>query len=168
MFPARAASAAIVIDLPDEAATCRLGRRIAAVTRKGDVIALWGDLGSGKTTLARALIRAIPVLPGSAGDDEVPSPTFTLVQTYPRAPAEIWHFDLFRIEQAEDVYELGIEEALDEGIALIEWPERMAALLPEERLDVKLRFPPGREGRTAILIPGPGWEGRLKEAMGHE
>ena len=85
---------------------------------------------------------------------EVPSPTFTLVQTYEFPRAAIWHFDLYRIERPDDAYELGIEEALAEGIALIEWPERLGALLPEGRIEVHLRFGAGAESR-AIEIAAP-------------
>ncbi len=124
----------IIQELGDEAATALLASRIAGVARTRDVIALAGPLGTGKTSFARAFIRAL-----GQGDEEVPSPTFTLVETYsfPRRPA-IWHFDLYRLEAPEDVYELGIEEAWAEGICLIEWPERIAALLPADRLDIAL------------------------------
>lgn len=110
--------------LPDEAATSRLGEDIAAVLRPGDVVALQGDLGAGKTALARAVIRAI------AGDQslEVPSPTFTLVQFYDlRLP--IHHFDLYRVSSAEELEELGLAEAVSGGVALVEWPERAGAVL---------------------------------------
>ena len=116
-----------------------LAVRLADEAQPGDVIALWGDLGAGKTTFARAFITAraqqagVPV-------DEVPSPTFTLVQTYEMPDAAIWHFDLYRLSNAAEVWELGIEEALADGISLIEWPERMGALLPTRRIDLSLAF----------------------------
>ncbi|MBL0934572.1 MAG: tRNA (adenosine(37)-N6)-threonylcarbamoyltransferase complex ATPase subunit type 1 TsaE [Rhizobiaceae bacterium] len=119
--------------LADEAATRQAGNDIAAVLKKGDVVALHGDLGAGKTTLARAIIRSL------AGDDalEVPSPTFTLVQTYPgRLP--VAHFDLYRIGDAEEMRELGLDEALAEGAALVEWPDRAGVYLPETTIHVKL------------------------------
>lgn len=102
-------------DLPDEAATAALAQLLAPLLRQGDVLALQGDLGAGKTTFARALINALegPV-------EEVPSPTFTLVQTYQRGELEIWHFDLYRLEDPEEAWELGIEEAFSEGVSLIE------------------------------------------------
>src|SRR5262249_8962459 len=93
----------------------------------GDVVGLKGDLGAGKTTLARAIIRA-------AADDPaliVPSPTFTLVEVYETARGTYWHFDLYRLETPEQVFELGWEDALAEGVVLIEWPERLGALLPQ-------------------------------------
>ena len=131
------------------------------------MVALRGDLGAGKTTLARALIRALPGPEGS-DNEEVPSPTFTLLQCYPRRPADVWHFDLYRIEHPEEVYELGIEEAFAEGISLIEWPERMGALLPVDRLDVTLAYRDADDaasvgGRRVTLQGGGDWQSRLAE-----
>ena len=143
----------ILFDLPDEAATAALAARIAALARKGDVIALRGDLGAGKTCFARAFIRAL----GDA-EEEVPSPTFTLVQVY--RPG-IWHFDLYRLRAPEEAWELGIEEAFADGIALIEWPERLGALLPRERLDVGLAFADLPQARCAALDAGSEWRERL-------
>jgi len=144
-----------VLDLADEAATARLAARIAAAARARDTITLAGPLGSGKTSFARAFIRAL-----GHGDEEVPSPTFTLVETYRftgRPP--IWHFDLYRLEAADDVYELGIEEAWAEGISLIEWPERIAALLPAERLDIALSPGATAQRRRAAIAGSPRWDG---------
>jgi len=121
------------LDLPDEAATNRLGEDLAAVLAKGDAIALEGDLGVGKTTLARALIRAL------AGDPdlEVPSPTFTLVQSYEgRLP--VLHLDLYRLGSPDELEELGLDEGLENGAVLIEWPERAAGLLPEQAITVEI------------------------------
>ena len=137
--------------LPDAAATEALAAALAAKARIGDVIALWGPLGAGKTTFARGFIRAL------GGDEEVPSPTFTLVQTYDLSPP-VWHFDLYRIAAPEQVWELGVEEALAEGVSLIEWPERLGALLPDDRLDVRLEFAAG--GRRARLHAHGCWAGR--------
>jgi len=141
-----------MIDLPDEAATAALARRVAALARPGDVVALSGDLGTGKTLFARAFI----------GEEDVPSPTFTLVQTYDRPMGRVWHFDLYRLKSPEEAIELDIEDAFAEGISLIEWPERLGAFLPAQRLDIGLEFagPPtarrarleGR-GRWARLLP---------------
>ncbi len=117
----------IVIELPDEAATAALAARIAALARAGDVIALKGELGAGKTSFARAFIRAR----GGAG--EVPSPTFTLVQVYDVGDAAIWHFDCYRLRRPEEAWELAIEDAFAEGISLIEWPERLGPLVPARR-----------------------------------
>jgi tRNA threonylcarbamoyladenosine biosynthesis protein TsaE len=117
---------AFSMPLADETATEALGAMLAERLRPGDVVGLYGGLGSGKTTLARAVLRA------ASGDREliVPSPTFTLVEVYETARGTYWHFDLYRLEAAEQVYELGWEEALAEGIVLIEWPQRLGNLLP--------------------------------------
>ena len=133
------------LPLADEAATERLGAALAARLRPRDVVALEGGLGAGKTTLARAILRA------AAGDPElvVPSPTFTLVEIYETPGAAWWHFDLYRLEQPEQVFELGWEEARAEGVALVEWPERLGPLLPRERLTVRLAIE--GEGRRATL-----------------
>lgn len=151
-----AAEARRVVALPDLAATARLAAALARLARPGDVIALEGPLGAGKTTFARAFIDAL------GGREEVPSPTFTLVQLYELAPAPVWHFDLYRIVKPEEVYELGLEEALAEGICLIEWPERLGALLPAERLDLRLDFALGTTGRDAALAGHGGWARRLE------
>ena len=111
--------------LADEVATARLGEDLGMALRPGDVLALKGDLGAGKSTLARALIRA---LADDAGLD-VPSPTFTLVQSYDtRIP--VHHFDLYRLSSAGEIDELGFDEALLQGAALVEWPERAEGALP--------------------------------------
>lgn len=151
----------IIIALPDLPATAALGRRLAALLRAGDVVALQGDLGAGKTTLARAMIAAL-----SPETEDVPSPTFTLVQTYPvetaQGAAELWHFDLYRLDHAEQIYELGLEEALSGGISLIEWPELVAGLLPRGRtLTVSLTLGAGGE-RAAAISGGAAWTERLE------
>lgn len=143
-------------DLADEAATAALARAVAALARPGDVIALWGDLGAGKTRFARGFVAAL------AGDaEEVPSPTFTLVQTYDTPAGTVWHFDLYRLDAPEEALELGLEEALAEGISLIEWPDRLGGLLPRERLDVTLEFGPAEGTRAARLAGRGGWARRL-------
>ncbi len=135
---------AFSMSLADEAATEQLGAALAARLKPGDVVALKGDLGAGKTTLARAIIRA------AAGDPDliVPSPTFTLVETYATQRGTYWHFDLYRLETPEQVFELGWEEALTEGIVLLEWPERLGTLLPEH-LEIALEM--DGNGRRALL-----------------
>ena len=150
------AATAFAIDLPDERATSALAADLAACARGGDVIGLSGPLGSGKTTFARAFIRA------RLGTDEVPSPTFTLVETYEAAtgPA-VWHFDLYRLDSPQEAYELGIEDAFAEGIALIEWPERLGGLMPREHLGVALAAGADETSRVATLTPSPSWAGRI-------
>ena len=118
----------------DEAGVVRLAELLALKIRCGDVIALSGDLGAGKTTLARALIGAV-LRDGSA---EVPSPTFSLHQTYVSRRLTIAHFDFYRLSDAQDAAELGFEDAAQDGAVIVEWPERAAALLPEARIEVVL------------------------------
>ncbi len=147
--------------LDDQAATAALAGRLAPLLRRGDVVALWGDLGSGKTSFARALITALPPADPGAAPEEVPSPTFTLVQVYDRRPAPVWHFDLYRIQAPEEVLELGFEEALAEAVSLIEWPERLGPLLPEDRLDLRLDFGASPEARVARLEGRGAWAARV-------
>jgi tRNA threonylcarbamoyladenosine biosynthesis protein TsaE len=147
-------------DLADEAATIALARRIAGAARPGDVIALSGDLGTGKTRFARAFVDA-----AVGNGEEVPSPTFTLVQTYDSPAGPIWHFDLYRLTRADEAYELGIEEALTDGIALIEWPDRLANLLPAERLDVDLAYGARPTARRACLTGHGSWAPRLADLL---
>jgi tRNA threonylcarbamoyladenosine biosynthesis protein TsaE len=157
-------TAALLVEstVGDEAATEALAARLAAVARSRDVIALRGDLGAGKTVFARAFIRA-----RMDPDEEVPSPTFTLVQVYEpagRADAAIWHFDLFRLTAAEDALELGIEDAFGVAISLIEWPERLGEMLPASRLDVTLAYGPTAGSRRVRIEGDAAWRRRLREA----
>ena len=112
-------SADITIPLADAEATTALGARIAPLLRAGDAVLLYGPLGMGKSTLARGLIRAL-----TRPDEDVPSPTFTLVQFYETSPP-VAHFDLYRLTRPEEAFEIGLDEALDEGAVLVEWPERL-------------------------------------------
>jgi tRNA threonylcarbamoyladenosine biosynthesis protein TsaE len=146
-----------IIDLPDKGATAALAARLAAVALPGDIIALSGELGAGKTSFARAFIRA------GGGNEEVPSPTFTLVQLYDLPGGAIWHFDLYRLRHAEEAWELGIEDAFRDGISLIEWPERLGLLLPARRLGIALEFGPAPDARRAILSAGDEWSARVTD-----
>ena len=148
-----------VVDLLDEAATAALAARISERAAAGDVIALKGDLGAGKTTFARGFIRA------RGGLEEVPSPTFTLVQIYELGAAAVWHFDLYRVTSPEEAWELGIEDAFAEGISLIEWPERLGPLLPPRRLEIEFLFGDQPEARRAVLGAGEGWRPRLEKIL---
>ena len=129
---------------------------IAGLAGTGDVIALNGDLGSGKTVFARAFIRAL------GGRGEVPSPTFTLVQMYELASARVFHFDLYRLEKPEDGFELDMDDAFHDGISLIEWPDRLGAYLPPRRLMITMEF--GARARARLLgleAPAP-WASRIR------
>lgn len=140
------------LTLPDEDATARLGVRLATVARQGDTILLEGPLGAGKTSLARGFVRALtddPML-------DVPSPSFTLVQTYETPRGPVHHFDLWRLDGPAGLTELGWQDALAD-IVLVEWPDRLGALRPADALTVSLDYGVG-DGRTAMLT---GWEDRL-------
>ena len=139
-----------IFELPDEAATATFAARIAALARAGDVIALKGELGAGKTSFARAFIRA-----RGGRDEDVPSPTFTLAQAYDFPDATVWHFDCFRLREPEEAWELGIEDAFRDGISLIEWPERLGSLLPARRLEITLLPGAAPEARRAAVDAGP-------------
>ena len=142
--------------LKDEAATARLGAAIAAALRPGEAVCLTGPLGAGKSTLARALVRAL-----TTPDEEVPSPTFTLVQFYEGPRLAVAHFDLYRLSSPDEAYEIGLDEALDTGAAVIEWPERLEGQLPPDRLDIEIELAEDDAGgRRARLTPHGAWEGR--------
>lgn len=146
------------IALPDEAATARLGGALAAVLRDGEAICLEGPLGAGKSTLARALVRAL-----TTPDEDVPSPTFTLVQFYETAVFPLAHFDLYRLTSPDEAVEIGLDEALDEGAVLIEWPGRLEGRLPPDRLDIEISHEDGGQTRRARLTPHGAWKGRTIE-----
>jgi len=155
----QAGDAAWVRDLDDEAATGRLAAEVAALLVPGDFVTLTGGLGSGKTTFARALVRAL------VGDPEleVPSPTFSLMQIYEADDSRIVHADLYRIERPADLAELGFEEASDGAYVLLEWPERAASLLPEDRLDICFALDAMRADsyRSALLTGFGSFAGKL-------
>lgn len=147
-----AAAATRLIELPNLAATEALAAAVAALAGPGDVILLEGPLGAGKTTFARAFLRA------ASGDPAlgVPSPTFTLVQGYATRIGSVAHFDLWRLDGSDGLAELGWEEARD-GIVLVEWPDRLGALRPADALSVELHIN-SPETRRAVLS---GWPDRL-------
>ena len=151
----------IEIALPGPGDTAALAGVVAGVAGRGDVIGLSGDLGAGKTTFARAFIYARDEARRASGHEEVPSPTFTRVQIYPCGEIPVWHFDLFRIARPEDAIELGIDEAFSTAISLIEWPERLGALCPRDRLDIRLEMVDGGAARKARLTGHGSWAARL-------
>ncbi|CTQ54535.1 ADP-binding protein [Roseibium album] len=130
-------SSFLTVQVSDEAETQRLANDLSMVLSRGDVICLSGDLGAGKSTFSRALIRSL----AGDGDLEVPSPTFTLVQTYEFGRFDVSHFDLYRLEDPEELEELGLDDLLEEGAALIEWPEKAEELLPEQALWLQISQP---------------------------
>ena len=142
--------------LPDEAATQALGRKLAEALRPGEAICLSGPLGAGKSTLARALVRAL-----TTPDEDVPSPTFTLVQFYEGREFPLAHFDLYRLSAPDEAYEIGLDEALEDGAALIEWPQRLEGRLPADRLDIEIAI--NGDGRAAQLTPHGAWKDRPLE-----
>lgn len=144
--------------LDDEAQTAALGAAIARALRAGEAVCLSGPLGAGKSTLARALVRAL-----TTPDEEVPSPTFTLVQFYEGPVLTVAHFDLYRLSSPDEAYEIGLDEALDEGAAIIEWPERLEGRLPRDRLDIVIAIAEDGASRTAQFTPHGAWEGRSIE-----
>jgi tRNA threonylcarbamoyl adenosine modification protein YjeE len=135
-----------VTKLENLAATATLAASIAAGLEAGEAVALEGDLGAGKTALVRAILVALGVT------ETVPSPTFTLVQQYETSRFPVFHYDLYRIEDASEIAELALDDAMTEGVALIEWPERMRSL-PESTLRVRLEIT-GETARRAE-ISGP-------------
>ena len=147
-----------LVSLGDAEATTRLGAAIAPLLAPGEAVLLYGPLGMGKSTLARGLIRAL-----TRPDEDVPSPTFTLVQFYESQPP-VAHFDLYRLTRAEEAAEIGLDEALDEGCAVIEWPERLGddptAWLGPDRLAVVLAE--DGPGRVATVSGVGTWESKLK------
>jgi tRNA threonylcarbamoyl adenosine modification protein YjeE len=138
----------LIIDLPDEAATARLAEDLAARLMPGDVFGLSGGLGAGKTTFARALIRALADIP----DLEVPSPTFTLAQTYAAGRLPVTHLDLYRLTSPAELEEIGFFEAIGEGAALVEWPEQGGDRMPRDSLDIA--FAISGNGRRATVTGG--------------
>lgn len=116
-----------------EAETATVARRLAAITKPGDIWALNGTLGVGKSVFARAFIQAL------TGAKEVPSPTFTLVQMYVAPEFDIYHYDLYRLKRADEIFELGVEEAFYTGVSLVEWPEKMGAFAPRNMWTVSIR-----------------------------
>lgn len=152
--------------LSDEAATCRFAAALARQVKPGDLLALSGDLGAGKTTFARAFIRAAC----NSDSIEVPSPTFTLVQTYNVTDGSmIFHSDLYRLKGPDDIEDLGLEDERESSILLVEWPDRMPADWWHDALKIEFLHPPeGQEtGRIVqVTAENPTWQKRLNNRFG--
>jgi tRNA threonylcarbamoyladenosine biosynthesis protein TsaE len=146
----------------DEGELAAAAAALAPRLRAGDVLFLRGGLGAGKTAFARALVRAL------CGDAAlaVPSPTFTLVQTYDTPAGALWHFDLYRLKTPDEIYEIGWEDALSGGLVVVEWPERLgndgdSPLAPPDRLEIRLALLPDNPTRRALrLVPHGAWKNR--------
>ena len=145
------------VHLPDPAATTALAERVAVVIRPGDTILLSGPIGAGKSHFARAVIQTLMARSGRIED--VPSPTYTLVQTYTLPEGEILHSDLYRITSEDDLQELGLDEAFGQAICLVEWAERLGDLTPQDALSLTFDIPdaPGR------ILRGTAHGGALSE-----
>lgn len=163
MLAASSPTSRITIALANETATRRLAIDVASILKAGDLVTLSGDLGAGKTAFARALIRHL------AEDDtlEVPSPTFTLVQIYPLPRFGVVHADLYRVESANELAELGFDEASENSVMLLEWPDRAGSALPADRLDVAFVLAPhlGLSHRTAEITGHGSFAGRIERLM---
>lgn len=140
--------------LPLEQDTVRFAAQVSEILRPGDTILLSGDIGAGKSAFSRAVIRT-----KAGAEIEVPSPTFTLVQTYDVAGIEIWHCDLYRLTHPDEAFELGLDEAFETAICLIEWPDRLGDLAPQNAL--KLHFYALENGHSVTLTPNADWTARL-------
>ena len=146
----------LILQSPDE--TASLAQRIAPVLRPGDTLLLSGGIGAGKTHFARALIQKRLAVP-----EDVPSPTFTLVQTYETSTGEIWHADLYRLDGPQSIDELGLTEAFDTAICLVEWPDRLGDLAPEQALFMAFESGPVDEARSLEFTwADPRWTSRIE------
>lgn len=141
--------------LADEAATIALAHRLAPLLRVGQTVLLQGQVGAGKSALARAIIRARLGNPA----EDVPSPTFTLIQTYPHPQGDIWHCDLYRLSHPQEVIELGLDEAMETAICLIEWPDRLGDLSPPHALTIEMAA--GDQAHSVRLIGSEAWRAQL-------
>jgi len=142
-----------------EIEVCKLAENLASLSLMGDIITLSGDLGVGKTVFARAFIKSLKY------EGHVPSPTFTLLQTYEIQPVPISHFDFYRVEAPEEIFELGVEDLFFSGISLIEWPEKMGKFKPKSCLNLVLSYSKVQPetNRSLSLEYGVNWSERLKK-----
>ena len=149
----------IILNLPSEKATSEFGKKISENLKIGDIIYLSGEMGSGKTTLARSIIKNL--LPDDLKNTTVPSPTFTLIQTYNGKNFDIGHADLYRIENSSELEALGIEDILYNGAVLIEWAEKIKNKLNYNIIEIKISY--SEEGRIAQIKNIQGWDSRINE-----
>lgn len=143
------------VPLDDIEATRSLAVRLAPLVRGRDVILLRGDLGAGKTTFARHLLQALGI------KGEIPSPTFTLVQSYEGPDFDVFHFDLYRLKTPEEIEELGFDDACAGGLVLVEWPEKAESAMPRDALALRFVLMPDRSRHVLIEASAP-WVARLK------
>ena len=144
-------------DSPDR--TCAIAQRVGAVLSPGDTLLMTGDIGAGKTHFARCLIQSLLKIP-----EDVPSPTYTLVQTYPGRTGEIWLADLYRLGDPNDVFELGLIDAFENAICLVEWPDRLGELAPHGALALEIAAGEEEDARLLTFTGAPGrWAARLEE-----
>lgn len=153
------------VSVDSEAAMLALAGQLAACLQPGDCLTLEGDLGAGKTVFARGVVQAL-----SASDVAVTSPTFNVVQLYDVSLADgesvsLWHIDLYRLEHADELVELGLEEALNEGITLIEWPQIAEKSLPDDRLRVQIATLSDKNGRDIVFCGERAWQKRLETQL---
>lgn len=146
------------MDLATQAETEALARAMLPHLRAGDVLLLHGPVGVGKSAFARALIQSAMAMAGGTVEP-VSSPTYTLVQVYETPLAEIWHADLYRLGDVEELAELGLDAAMDDAITLIEWPERLGPARPDRALEIRLSHGDAPDARQVSLLRyGPGWD----------
>lgn len=151
----------ITLTLSSPDATCHFARRIGALLQSGDVLLLSGQIGAGKTHFARCLIQSVLVVP-----EDVPSPTFTLVQTYDTTAGELWHADLYRLTGPDESVELGLTEAFESAICLVEWPDRLQGLAPRDALHLTFAAAPEDDSRLATLDwQTPRWDALRAEQI---
>ncbi|MCB4379142.1 tRNA (adenosine(37)-N6)-threonylcarbamoyltransferase complex ATPase subunit type 1 TsaE [Synechococcus sp. MU1644] len=149
--------ASLTFHWPSEEETTRAGAALGPLLRAGDVVLLEGDVGAGKTHFARAVIQSILLEP-----EDVPSPTFTLVQVYDTRNGALWHTDLYRVLADTEIDELGLMDAFEDAICLVEWPDRLGPLTPTKALTITIQH--DGKGRTATLQwTDPRWSDRLEQ-----
>jgi tRNA threonylcarbamoyladenosine biosynthesis protein TsaE len=147
-----------IITLNTEADTANLAQRMAEIVAPGDTLLLSGEIGAGKSAFSRALIRA-----RLGRMEDVPSPTFTLVQTYDDPKGDIWHCDLYRLTHPDEIFELGLDEAFATAICLIEWPDRLGTDAPATAL--RMEFTAGETTHSVKITAPPIWAARLKAVL---